>query len=251
MLTRRIIPCLDIQGKRVVKGKQFKGLKDAGDPIELAAYYSNVGTDELVLLDISATVEKKKVMAEYVKAIAEKINIPFTIGGGIRSLADAKTLLQSGADKIAINTAAFENPQLISDLSNELGQQCVVVAIDVQRSFNGYKVVTHAGKNKRGKSIVDWVTEVEENGAGEILLTSMDADGQKTGFDLRLYQMVSDSCSLPIIASGGAGAVRDFKRLFEETSISAGLAASIFHYGEVKIPDLKNELKLSGIEIRM
>ena len=250
MLKKRIIPCLDIKNGRVVKGIQFEGLKDAGNPIELAQYYSENGADELVFLDISATLENRKTLAELVSEIAKKINIPFTVGGGINSLEDAKIMVKNGADKVSINSAALKNPNLITALSHEFGSQFVVVAIDIKFTENNWMVFTKGGTEKTTWHAVDWAKEAEKLGAGEILLTSMNNDGEKKGFALSITNQISQSVSIPVIASGGAGNAEHFAELFLKTEASAGLAASIFHYNEITIPDLKKILKTQNIPIR-
>ena len=250
MLKKRIIPCLDIKNGRVVKGIQFEGLKDAGNPIELAQYYSENGADELVFLDISATLENRKTLAALVGEIAKKINIPFTVGGGINSLEDAKIMVKNGADKVSINSAALKNPNLITALSHEFGSQFVVVAIDIKFIENNWMVFTKGGTEKTTWHAVDWAKEAEKLGAGEILLTSMNNDGEKKGFALSITNQISQSVSIPVIASGGAGNAAHFAELFLKTEASAGLAASIFHYNEITIPDLKKILKTQNIPIR-
>ena len=250
MLKKRIIPCLDIKNGRVVKGIQFKGLKDAGNPIELAQYYSENGADELVFLDISATLENRKTLAALVSEIAKKINIPFTVGGGVNSLEDAKIMVKNGADKVSINSAAIKNPNLITALSHEFGSQFVVVAIDIKFTENNWMVFTKGGTEKTTWHAVDWAKEAEKLGAGEILLTSMNNDGEKKGFALSITNQISQSVSIPVIASGGAGNAEHFAELFLKTEASAGLAASIFHYNEITIPDLKKILKTQNISIR-
>lgn len=250
MLKKRIIPCLDIKEGRVVKGIQFKGLKDAGNPLELAQFYSENGADELVFLDISATLENRKTLADLVNQIAQKINIPFTVGGGINSVEDAKIMVQNGADKVSINSAAIKNPNLISDLANEFGSQFVVVAIDVKLVDNEWYVFVKGGTEKTNWKAIDWAKKVTELGAGEILLTSMNNDGEKKGFSLEITDQISKAVSIPVIASGGAGNSNDFAILFSKTEASAGLAASIFHYNEVSIFDLKNYLQTQKIPVR-
>ncbi len=250
MFAKRIIPCLDIKDGRTVKGINFISLRDAGDPVELAIQYSEVGADELVFLDISATHEKRKTLTELVKRIAQNINIPFTIGGGISELADADILLSVGADKISVNSAAVRNPAYISDLASRFGSQFVVVAIDT-KNINGKNIVhLNGGRLPTTIETEVWIKEVENLGAGEILLTSMDKDGTKSGFDLELLKKVNTGLSIPIIASGGAGKSMDFVDVFKITNIDAALAASVFHYGEIGIPDLKKQLKNAGISIR-
>ena len=250
MLKKRIIPCLDIKNGRVVKGIQFEGLQDAGNPLELAQFYSENGADELVFLDISATLENRKTLADLVNQIAHKINIPFTVGGGINSVEDAKIMVQNGADKVSINSAAIKNPNLIFDLANEFGSQFVVVAIDVKLVENEWFVFIKGGTEKTDWSALDWAKKVTELGAGEILLTSMNNDGEKKGFALDITNQISEAISIPVIASGGAGNSQHFIDLFTKTEVSAGLAASIFHFNEVPIPELKNVLKTKNIPIR-
>lgn len=250
MLKRRIIPCLDIKDGRTVKGVNFIDIKDAGDPIELAKKYVKDGADELVFLDITASNEKRKTLIDLVNKIAREINIPFTVGGGINSVEDAKRLINAGADKISINTSAVKNKNIIKELANELGSQCVVVAIDTQKIENQDMVFINGGSVPTNLKTIDWVKEVSRLGAGEILLTSMNRDGTKIGFDIDLLSEISRSTNLPIIASGGAGCIVDFKELFENTPITGALAASIFHYDEVSIKELKEFLKEENIAIR-
>jgi cyclase len=250
MLKKRIIPCLDIKDGRTVKGVNFEAIRDAGDPIELAKRYVLEGADELVFLDISATNEKRKTLAELVERIAKEINIPFTVGGGIDSLEDAKVLIQSGADKVSINSSALRRPELVEQIAQELGSQCVVVAIDTKMEEGNWTVYSHGGKIPTGRSTLDWARQVERLGAGELLLTSMNNDGTKSGFALDITDQISKAVGIPIIASGGAGSLEHFKDVFQLTKASAGLAASIFHYGEISIPQLKNYLKTENISIR-
>ena len=250
MLKKRIIPCLDIKDGRTVKGVNFEGLRDAGDPVELAKKYVEEGADELVFLDITATLEKRKTLAEMVEKIAAAINIPFTVGGGINSVEDASAVIQAGADKVSVNSSAVKNPQLVADLAARFGSQCVVVAVDT-RDVNGIqKVFVSGGKIETEWKTLDWVKKVEELGAGEILLTSMDGDGTKTGFKIDITKAVADAVNLPVIASGGAGKIEHFTEVFTQTKASGALAASIFHFGEVPIPMLKNYLKEQNIPIR-
>lgn len=250
MLKKRIIPCLDIKDGRTVKGVNFVGLRDAGDPVELAKKYVEEGADELVFLDITATLEKRKTLAEMVEKIAAAINIPFTVGGGINSVEDASAVIQAGADKVSVNSSAVKNPQLVADLASRFGSQCVVVAVDT-RDVNGtQKVFVSGGKIETEWKTLDWVKKVEELGAGEILLTSMDGDGTKTGFKIDITKAVADAVNLPVIASGGAGKIEHFTEVFTQTKASGALAASIFHFGEVPIPMLKNYLKEQNIPIR-
>jgi cyclase len=252
MLAKRIIPCLDVKDGRVVKGVNFVNLRDAGDPVELAALYDREGADELVFLDISASVEGRATMIEVVRQTAGEIAIPFTVGGGISTPDDMKRILRAGADKIGINTAAITNPQLILEGARRFGSQCIVVAIDAKynETFGEWEVYTHGGRKPTGIRALAWAKEAEKLGAGEILLTSMDADGTKDGFDLKLTSAVSDLLSIPVIASGGAGKKEHFYDVFTEGKADAGLAATIFHYKEIAINDLKADLKQKGVEIR-
>ncbi len=250
MLSKRIIPCLDVKDGRTVKGVNFVDLRDAGDPVELAWNYSNQGADELVFLDITATVERRKTMVELVRAVARQINIPFTIGGGINEIADADALLNAGADKISINSAAVRNPALIDELAKAFGVQFVVIAVDTRHIANQNIVHLNGGRVPTDKETLDWILEAESRGAGEILLTSMDHDGTKAGFDNSFLKTVNDAVHIPVIASGGAGSVQHFVDVFEQTNVDAALAASVFHYGEILIPDLKATLKSKNIEVR-
>lgn len=225
-------------------------MRNAGDPIELAKRYENEGADELVFLDITATIEKRKTFVELVKEIAKEISIPFTVGGGISSIEDVRKLLEAGADKISINSSAVKNPPLISDLAKEFGSQCVVVAIDTRCVNNSDWIHIKGGREITNLKTLGWVKKVEGLGAGEILLTSMDGDGTKNGFDLRITKLISKNVNIPVIASGGAGKIEDFEEVFEQTKATGGLAASIFHFGEVKIQDLKNQLKSKKIPVR-
>ncbi|MFD5021850.1 imidazole glycerol phosphate synthase subunit HisF [Paenibacillus sp. NPDC058367] len=252
MLAKRIIPCLDVKDGRVVKGVNFVNLRDAGDPVELAALYDREGADELVFLDISASVEGRATMIEVVRQTAGEIAIPFTVGGGISTPDDMKRILRAGADKIGINTAAITNPQLILEGARRFGSQCIVVAIDAKynEAFGEWEVYTHGGRKPTGIRALTWAKEAEKLGAGEILLTSMDADGTKDGFDLKLTSAVSNLLSIPVIASGGAGKKEHFYDVFTEGKADAGLAATIFHYKEIAINDLKADLKQKGVEIR-
>lgn len=249
-LSKRIIPCLDVKDGRTVKGINFVDLRDAGDPVELAWNYSNQGADELVFLDITATVERRKTMVELVKSVARQINIPFTIGGGINEIADADALLNAGADKISINSAAVRNPALIDQLAKAFGVQFVVIAVDTRHIANKNIVHLNGGRLPTERETLEWILEAESRGAGEILLTSMDHDGTKAGFDNNLLKVVNDAVHIPVIASGGAGSVQHFVDVFEKTNVDAALAASVFHYGEILIPDLKNTLQQNSIEVR-
>ncbi len=250
MLKKRIIPCLDIKDGRVVKGIQFLQLKDAGNPVELASFYSKNGADELVFLDISATLEKRKTLAEMVTQLSKEINIPFTVGGGIQSVDDARLLLQSGADKVSINSAAVLNPDLITQISDAFGSQSLVVAIDIKKVENDWFVFIKGGTESTGILAIDWAKKVEKLGAGELLITSMNNDGSKDGFALEITNEISKAVSIPVTASGGAGNSQHFIDLFTKTEVSAGLAASIFHFNEVPISELKNVLKTQNIPIR-
>jgi imidazole glycerol-phosphate synthase subunit HisF len=252
MLAKRIIPCLDIKDGRTVKGTNFVDLRDAGDPVELAAAYSAQGADELVFLDITATIEKRKTLADLVKRVAQTINIPFTVGGGISSVDDVLLLLQSGADKTSINTSAFKSPGLIQEIALAAGSQCVVLAIDTRQEEDGqWYVYLNGGRTKTDKLCIDWAKEAVDLGAGEILLTSMNHDGTKTGFALDITRKLSDELPVPVIASGGGGTMEHFKDAFLLGHADAALAASVFHYKEMTIPDLKRYLKSSGVEVRI
>lgn len=251
MLTKRIIPCLDVKDGRTVKGVNFVGLRDAGDPVELAKRYAEEGADELVFLDITATIEKRKTLVQLVKAVAQEVNIPFTVGGGIASLEDVQAILSAGADKVSINSAAVKRPQLINELARNFGSQCIVVAVD-SGNVDGIDLVhTHGGSKPTKIKTLEWVKEVEERGAGEILLTSMDHDGTKNGFAIELTNNVSKVVSIPVIASGGAGLSSHFSEIFTMSGADAGLAASIFHYREIPISELKQQLKGQKISIRI
>ena len=250
MLKKRIIPCLDIKDGRVVKGVQFLALKDAGNPVALASFYSKNGADELVFLDISATLEGRKTLVDLVTRLSKEINIPFTVGGGIQSVEDAQLLLQSGADKVSLNSAAVANPKLITQIAEAFGSQSVVVAIDIKKVENDWYVFVKGGTESTGILAIDWAQKAEALGAGELLITSMNNDGAKDGFALEITNVISQAVSIPVIASGGAGSANDFIELFTQTEVSAGLAASIFHFNEVAIPDLKTLLKTQNIPIR-
>ncbi len=251
MLTKRIIPCLDIKDGRTVKGTNFVDLRDAGDPVELGKLYAEQGADELVFLDITATVEKRKTLSELVKRISHQINIPFTVGGGISSVEDVSVLLQQGADKISVNTAAYKRPELLGELEKEFGSQCIVLAIDTRQEDDGeWYVYLNGGRTKTETRCIDWAIKAVSLGAGEILLTSMNHDGTKQGFALDITRQLSDTLSVPIIASGGGGAMKHFLDVFEQGHADAALAASIFHFKEIQIPDLKHYLAVNGIEVR-
>jgi cyclase len=252
MLTKRIIPCLDIKDGRTVKGTNFVDLRDAGDPVELGKLYAEQGADELVFLDITATVEKRKTLSELVNRISHQINIPFTVGGGISSVEDVSLLLQNGADKISVNTAAFKRPALIAELAKQFGSQCVVLAIDTRQEEDGeWYVYLNGGRTKTDRRCIDWAEEAVSLGAGEILLTSMNHDGTKQGFALDITGTLANRLPVPVIASGGGGTVEHFVDVFEKAQADAALAASIFHFKEVAIPDLKNSLAASGIPVRI
>lgn len=251
MLTKRIIPCLDIKNGRTVKGVNFVDLRDAGDPVELAAIYAQNGADELVFLDISATEEKRKTLAELVMRVAEKVNIPFTVGGGISSVEDVELLLNSGADKVSINSSAVKNSQLINELAAKFGSQCIVVAIDAKQIDGEWIVHLVGGKVPTNIKLFDWAKEVEQRGAGEILFTSMDHDGTKNGFANEALAKLGTLVNIPIIASGGAGNMQHFVETFIDGKADAALAASVFHFKEIDIMDLKKELKNNNIAIRI
>ncbi len=251
MLAKRIIPCLDVKDGRTVKGTNFVNLRDAGDAVELAALYSEQGADELVFLDITATNEKRRTLAELVKKVAAKINIPFTVGGGINTVADIEILLNSGADKVSINTSAVKNPHILSDAAKNFGSQCVVLAIDAKLVGNEWKVFLNGGRVETEFEAISWAKRGVELGAGEILLTSMNADGTKKGFEIELTRCVSESVNVPVIASGGAGCEQDFVEVFTKGRADASLAASIFHFREIEIPQLKSFLKKQNIEVRL
>ena len=250
MLAKRIIPCLDIKDGRTVKGVNFENLRDAGDAVELGEYYSRNGADELVFLDITATNEKRKTLSGLVKKIALQVNIPFTVGGGISSIEDVSVLLDSGADKISINTSAVKNPNLISELSKRFGSQCVVVAIDAKQMNDGWKVFLNGGKVPTEIDTIQWAKEAEQRGAGEILLTSMNHDGTKNGFAIELTRKISESVNIPVIASGGAGTPEHFEEVFRKGKADAALAASIFHFKEIEIFPLKQFLSSKNIVVR-
>lgn len=251
-LCKRIIPCLDIKDGRTVKGVNFENIRDAGDPVELGALYAEQGADELVFLDITATIEKRKTLSELVHRISHKINIPFTVGGGISSIEDVYMLLQNGADKISVNTSAFKNPDLLNGLSREFGSQCVVLAIDTKQEEDGeWYVYLNGGRTKTETKCFDWAREAVDRGAGEILLTSMNNDGTKKGFALDITRLLSTSLPVPVIASGGGGTVQHFTDVFNQGKADAALAASIFHFKEISIPDLKHALQLQNIRMRL
>ena len=251
MLCKRIIPCLDIKEGRVVKGVNFLDLKDAGDPVEIAKGYSQLGADEVVFLDITASYEKRGILIDVIKNAAKNVFIPLTVGGGIKTVDDMKEILSAGADKVSINSAAVHNPTLISEGAKKYGNQCIVVAIDAKWNGKFYEVYVKGGREATGLDAVEWAKQAESLGAGEILLTSMDADGTKKGFELKLTRLVADAVSIPVIASGGAGSMEDFYDVFTEGHADAGLAASLFHYKELEIKDLKEYLKNRKVDVRL
>lgn len=250
MLTKRIIPCLDVKEGRVVKGVSFVELRDAGDPVELAKFYDEQGADELVFLDISASHEGKETMVEVVRIVATELSIPFTVGGGIRTLDDMKRMLRAGADKVSLNTAALDRPELIKEGADFFGSQCIVVAIDAKRNGDSWDVYTHGGRNQTEWDAIEWAKYAVALGAGELLLTSMDSDGQKDGFDVALTKAVRDAVEVPVIASGGAGNREHFNEVFEQADADAALAASIFHYKETSIKEVKQYLHQEGVNVR-
>lgn len=253
MHTKRIIPCLDVNNNRVVKGVNFVNLRDAGDPVEVAKAYNKAGADELVFLDITASSDNRNTVVDMVRRVAEQVFIPFTVGGGIRTVDDFKTLLREGADKISINSSAIMNPRLISDAADKFGSQCVVVAIDAKRRADGsgWNIYKNGGRVDVGIDAVEWVRKVDKLGAGEILLTSMDCDGVKRGYDVELTRIISENVSIPVIASGGAGKKEHFYDALTEGKADAALAASLFHYKELEINDLKHYLKEKGVQVRI
>ena len=251
MLAKRIIPCLDVRDGRVVKGVNFVNIRDAGDPVELARYYSDQGADEIVFLDITATSDARDTVADVVERTAEQVFVPLTVGGGIRTLEDFRRLLRAGADKISVSSAAVADPTLIARAAERFGSQCVVLAADGRARGDGtWEVVVAGGRKPTGIDLIQWVKQAEQLGAGEILLTSMDADGTKAGFDLAMTRAVTEAVSIPVIASGGAGTLEHFARVFEETGCDAALAASLFHFGELTVPRVKEYLRAQNIPVR-
>lgn len=251
MLAKRIIPCLDVRDGRVVKGVNFVNIRDAGDPVELAKYYSDQGADEIVFLDITATSDARDTVADVVERTAAQVFVPLTVGGGIRTLEDFQRLLRAGADKISVNSAAVARPELIAEAAERFGSQCVVLAVDARSRGNGtWEVVVAGGRKPTGIDLIEWVKRGEALGAGEILLTSMDADGTKAGFDLAMTKAVTDAVSIPVIASGGCGSLAHFAEVFEETGCDAALAASLFHFGELTVPQVKEYLETRQIPVR-
>lgn len=251
MYTKRIIPCLDVHAGRVVKGVNFVNLRDAGDPVEIAAAYDKAGADEVVFLDITASSDRRNTVVDMVRAVAERVFIPFTVGGGIRTVDDFKAILREGADKVSVNSAAIDNPNLIAEAADKFGSQCVVLAIDAKKTEDGYHIFKHGGRIDTGIDAIEWAIKGCELGAGEILLTSMDADGTKAGYDLELTKKISDSVSVPVIASGGAGSKQDFYDALTIGNADAALAASLFHYKELEILDLKQYLREKGVSVRI
>lgn len=251
MLAKRIIPCLDVRDGRVVKGVNFVNIRDAGDPVELAKYYSDQGADEIVFLDITATSDARDTVADVVERTAAQVFVPLTVGGGIRTLEDFQRLLRAGADKISVNSAAVARPELISEAAERFGSQCVVLAVDARARGDGtWEVVVAGGRKPTGMDLIEWVKKGEALGAGEILFTSMDADGTKAGFDLAMTKAVTDAVSIPVIASGGCGSLAHFAEVFEETNCDAALAASLFHFGELTVPQVKEYLETRKIPVR-
>lgn len=251
MLTKRIVPCLDVDHGRVVKGVKFQGLQDVDDPVELAKYYSDIGADELVFYDITASNEEREIFLDVVEKTAYNVYIPFTVGGGIRTIDDFNKVLRAGADKVSVNSAAVKNPQLITEAALKFGSQCVVLSIDAKRSGDSWEVYVNGGRTPTGIDAVEWAVRGEKAGAGELVLNSIDADGVKTGFDLELNRVISESVTLPVIASGGAGTKEHFLEVFREGKADAGLAASVFHFGEIDIRELKKYLKENGVNMRI
>lgn len=251
MLAKRIVPCLDVKDGRTVKGTNFVNLRDAGEAVELAEIYSRQGADELVFLDITATVEKRRTLSELVRKVAAQINIPFTVGGGINSVEDIEILLNSGADKVSINTSAVKNPQLLEEAAKNFGAQCIVLAIDAKLVEGEWIVFLNGGRTATELNAIEWAKQGVELGAGEILLTSMNADGTKNGFEIELTRTVSESVNVPVIASGGAGKAVHFAEVFEQGKADAALAASVFHFREIEIPQLKKYLKERGVSVRI
>lgn len=251
MLTKRIIPCLDVDRGRVVKGVQFVNLRDAGDPVELAEFYNQEGADELVFLDITASAERRRTMVEVARRTAERVFIPFTVGGGIKTVEEMKEILRAGADKVSVNTAAVNNPQLVTEAAKKFGSQCVVVAIDAKKTVSSWEVYIHGGRTPTGLDAVEWARKVERLGAGEILLTSMDRDGSQIGYDLDLTKAITSSVNIPVIASGGAGNLNHFYEVLTEAGADAALAASLFHYGTLRINEVKEFLNQKGVPVRL
>ncbi|MBP9478683.1 MAG: imidazole glycerol phosphate synthase subunit HisF [Sebaldella sp.] len=251
MITKRIIPCLDVRNGRVVKGVNFKGIQDVEDPVELAKYYNESGADELVFYDITASYEERKIFTHILEKVAKEVFIPLTVGGGINSLEDFDRVLKSGADKVSINSGAIKNPDLIKEAAKKYGDQCVVLSIDIKKINEKYFVFSKGGRENTNIDAIEWAILGEKNGAGELVINSIDTDGVKTGFDIKLLTEISNNVSIPIVASGGAGNMEDFKKVFQVPGIDAGLAASIFHFKEIEIRELKKYLKNEGILVRL
>lgn len=250
MLAKRIIPCLDVKDGRVVKGKNFSALKDVDDPVKLAAYYSGCGADELVFYDITASAEGRKLFSDILSRVAENVFIPLTVGGGINSIKDFERVLKCGADKVSINSGAIANPYLISAAAEKYGNQCVVLSMDVKRVGGRFKVFSRGGRDETAIEMVSWAEFAQRSGAGEIVVNSIDTDGVRSGFDIEMLKAVCDAVTIPVVASGGAGVIDDFIKLFNSVDVDAGLGASVFHYGEVSISDLKAALRRGGVEVR-
>ena len=252
MITKRIIPCLDVKNGRVVKGVNFEGLSDVSDPVELAKFYGENYADELVFYDITASFEERKLFSKILCETAKNVFIPLTVGGGINTLEDFDRVLKCGADKVSVNSGAIKNPDLVYHAAKRYGDQCVVLSVDIKRVDNEFRVFSKGGREDTGMEAISWIKRCVDNGAGEIVVNSIDTDGVKKGFDIEMLRAVCDAVSVPVIASGGAGCIEDFTKLFKELpKVDAGLAASIFHFGEVKIPELKEELKNNGISVRI
>lgn len=251
MLAKRIIPCLDVKDGETVKGVNFENLQSAGNPVKLAQMYSDAGADELVFLDITASIDNRKTMFDWVEQVGEKLNIPFTVGGGVSSVEDAKELLSRGADKVAINSSALRTPLLINEMSKQFGSQCVVVAIDAKYENGQWNVYSKGGREKTNRELLEWALEAQDRGAGEILFTTMNGDGTKTGFEVSGVRLLSDALTIPIIASGGAGSLEHFKTIFQEGGADAALAASVFHYGKLSVVQVKEYLQLNGITVNL
>jgi cyclase len=249
-LAKRVVPCLDVKGGRVVKGVRFEGLRDAGDPVELAERYRDEGADEIVFLDITASLEKRTTLRALVRRVAENLDIPFTVGGGIRTMSDARLVLCSGADKVAVNTAAIEDPRLISRLARVFGSQCVVVAIDAKKMGQTHEVFSHSATRPTGMEAVEWAKQAEELGAGELLVTSIDRDGTKRGYDTKLLKSITSAVNIPVVASGGCGTLEHFLQALRDAHCDAALAASLFHYREVTVKEVKDYLRENGVVIR-
>ncbi len=251
MLTKRIIPCLDVDQGRVVKGVKFLNLRDAGDPVELASFYNSEGADELVFLDITASAEGRKIMIEVARRTAERVFIPFTVGGGIKTIEEIKEILRAGADKVSLNTAAVNNPRLVTEAARKFGSQCIVVAIDAKKKGNSWEVYINGGRTPTGLDAVEWAKKAEKLGAGEILLTSMDKDGSQEGYDIELNKAITSTVNIPVIASGGAGSLKHFYEVLTVGGADAALAASLFHYGTLRIGQVKDYLKQKGVPVRL